>query len=260
MMGADTVNGNVILAQGSFLENRGISAAPPAVQAQIVAFNLGKGLPAIFPGALPGGLIITQSSIAGFVENAGTIDGGFVAPTGSGLPFAGERFAATNGILITRHGFLRPDGGYHQQRPHGTQLRRGRISPKRVKFGPFAITGITLNGSTLTGDITNSGTIMASATAAANGVSAKGIVLGGGPDFGRPLGPMNFTGNIVNSGTLAISADGTGVTATGIEVDSAPGTIHAGIVNSGVLSVSGTNGASGVGIKASAPDHRGHRQ
>ena len=94
---------------------------------------------------------------------------------------------------------------------------------------------------------------MASATAAANGVSAKGIVLGGGPDFGRPLAPMNFTGNIVNSGTLAISADGTGVTATGIEVDSAPGTIHAGIMNSGVLSVSGTNGASGVGIKASAP-------
>jgi hypothetical protein len=28
MMGADTVNGNVVLAQGSILENQGISAAP----------------------------------------------------------------------------------------------------------------------------------------------------------------------------------------------------------------------------------------
>jgi uncharacterized protein with beta-barrel porin domain len=252
MMGADTVNGNVILAQGSFLENRGISAAPPAVQAQIAAFNLGKGLPAIFPGALPGGLIITQSSIAGFVENAGTIDGGLVAPTGSGLPFAGERFAATNGILITRSVFSGPMAGITNSGL--TELSSGAADfAQASKSGPFAITGITLNGSTLRGDITNSGTIMASAAAAANGVSAKGIVLGGGPDFGRPLAPMNFTGNIVNSGTLAISADGTGLTATGIEVDSAPGTIHAGIMNSGVLSVSGTNGASGVGIKASAP-------
>ena len=64
---------------------------------------------------------------------------------------------------------------------------------------------------------------------------------------------MNFTGNIVNSGMLAISADGAGVSATGIEVDAAPGTTHAGIVNSGVLSVAGTNGASSIGIKASAP-------
>src|SRR5690242_12829614 len=61
MMGADTVTGNVILAQGSVLENLGISAAPAAVQGQIVAFNLTHGLPAIFPGALPGGLVITQS-------------------------------------------------------------------------------------------------------------------------------------------------------------------------------------------------------
>ncbi|MBV8450032.1 MAG: autotransporter domain-containing protein [Hyphomicrobiales bacterium] len=121
----------------------------------------------------------------------------------------------------------------------------------------FAISGITLNGSTLTGDITNSGTIMASATAAtnanaANSVSAKGIVLGGGPNLGRTVA-MNFTGNIVNSGTLAISADGAGASATGIEVDAAAGTTHAGIVNSGVISVVGTNGATSIGIKASTP-------
>jgi hypothetical protein len=78
MMGADTVNGNVVLAQGSILENLGISAAPAAVQAQIVGFNLAHGLPATFPGSVPGGLVITQSKIAGFVANAGTIDGRFI--------------------------------------------------------------------------------------------------------------------------------------------------------------------------------------
>ena len=189
MMGADTVNGNVILAQGSFLENRGISAAPAAVQAQIAAFNLGKGLPAIFPGASPGGLVITQSSIAGFVENAGTIDGAFlIGPPGSGLPFAGERIPATNGILITNTVFSGPTAGIIN-----SGLMELSSSPpdlvQRLKLGPFAGTGITLNGSTLAGDITNSGTIMVTATAASNGVSAKGVVLGGGPDFGRTLGP-----------------------------------------------------------------------
>jgi uncharacterized protein with beta-barrel porin domain len=253
MMGADTVNGNVILARGSILENLGISAAPPAVQAQIVGFNLGKGLPAAFPGADPGGLVITQSSIAGFVQNAGTIDGQFLGgQPGSGLPFAGERLPATNGILITNTVFSGPTAGIIN-----SGLMELSSSPpdlvQHLKIGPFAGTGITLNGSTLAGDITNSGTIMVTATAASNGVSAKGVVLGGGPNFGRPVGPMNFTGNIVNSGTLAISADGAGVSATGVEVDSSPGTIHAGIVNSGVLSVTGTNGATGVGVKASAP-------
>jgi outer membrane autotransporter protein len=253
MMGADTVNGNVILAQGSILENLGISAAPPAVQAQIVGFNLGKGLPAAFPGADPGGLVITQSSIAGFVQNAGTIDGQFLGgQPGSGSPFAGERLPATNGILITNTVFSGPTAGIIN-----SGLMELSSSPpdlvQHLKIGPFAGTGITLNGSTLAGDITNSGTIMVTATAASNGVSAKGVVLGGGQNFGRPLGAMSFTGNIVNSGTLAISADGAGVSATGVEVDSAPGTTHAGIVNSGVLSVTGTNGATGVGVKASAP-------
>ena len=216
------------------------------------AFNLAKGLPAIFPGSFPGGLVITQSSIAGFVENAGTIDGRFVALPGSGLPFAGERVPATNGIMITNTVFSGPTAGIIN-----SGLMELSSSPpdlvQRLKIGPFAGTGITLNGSTLTGDITNSGTIMVTATAASNGASAKGVVLGGGPDFGRPVGPMNFTGNIVNSGMLAISADGAGVSATGIEVDAAPGTTHAGIVNSGVLSVAGTNGASSIGIKASTP-------
>ena len=247
MMGADNVSGNVILAQGSSLENLGFAAAPAAVQGQIVAFNLSKGLPATFPGSFPGGLVITQSSIAGFVENAGHIHGELINATGMG-PFAGERVPATNGILITRTAF---SGGAAGIINSGLmELSSGPADFAQAnKLGPFAVTGITLNGSTLTGNITNSGTIMASAAAAANGVSAKGIVLGGGPDFGRA--PMNFTGNIVN--TLAISADGAGLVATGIEVDAAAGTIRAGIVNSGVLTVSGTNGASGVGIKASTP-------
>jgi len=252
MIGADTVNGNVILAQGSFLNNLGFAAAPAAVQGQIVAFNLSRGLPAIFPGNLPGGLVITQSSIAGFVANGGTIHGGFITPVGSGLPFAGEQFPATNGILITRTVFSGPTAGIINSGL--MQLSSGPanfVQPRML--GPFAVSGITLNGSTLAGDITNSGTIMASATAAANGVSAKGIVLGGGPDFGRSPAAMNFTGNIVNSGTLAISADGAGVSATGIEVDAAAGTTHAGIVNSGVINVVGTNGATSVGIKASTP-------
>ena len=207
----------------------------------------------LFPGASPGGLIITQSSIAGFVENAGTINGPFlIGPPGSGLPFAGERIPATNGILITNTVFSGPTAGIIN-----SGLMELSSSPpdlvQRLKIGPFAGTGITLNGSTLAGDITNSGTIMVTASAASNGASAKGVVLGGGPNFGRPVGPMNFTGNIVNSGMLAISADGAGVSATGIEVDAAPGTTHAGIVNSGVLSVTGTNGASSIGIKASTP-------
>ncbi|MBV9518173.1 MAG: hypothetical protein JO068_08625, partial [Hyphomicrobiales bacterium] len=101
LMEADTVTGNVILAQGSVLENLGFAAAPAAVQAQIVAFNLAHGLPAIFPGNLPGGLVISRSSIAGFVENAGNIHGLSINSSGVG-PFAGEREPATNGILITR--------------------------------------------------------------------------------------------------------------------------------------------------------------
>ena len=68
------------------------------------------------------------------------------------------------------------------------ELSSGRRIRPANKFGPFAVTGITLNGSTLTGNITNSGTIMVTATAASNGVSAKGVVLGGGPDFGARSG------------------------------------------------------------------------
>ncbi len=253
MMGADTVNGNVVLAQGSILENLGISAAPVAVQAQIMGFNLTHGLPAVFPGSLPGGLVITQSKIAGFVANAGTIDGEFFSGApGSGAPFAGERLPAVNGILITDTVLSGPTAGIIN-----SGLMQLSSSPpdlvQHLKIGPFAGTGITLNGSTLTGDITNSGTIMVTATAASDGVSAKGIVLGGGPNFGRPLGPMSFTGNIVNSGMLAISADGAGLSAVGIEVDAAQGTLRAGVINSGVLSALGTNGATGVGIKGSTP-------
>jgi hypothetical protein len=166
MMGADTVNGNVVLAQGSFLDNLGISAAQPRIAAQIMAFNLGKGLPATFPGNFPDGLVITQSSIAGFVENAGTIHGGVVNPVGFGFPFAGEQFPAINGILITRTVLSGASAGIINSGL--MELGSGAADFVQAnKLGPFAVTGITLNGSTLAGDITNSGTIMASVTAAA---------------------------------------------------------------------------------------------
>ena len=112
------------------------------------------------------------------------------------------------------------------------------------------------NGGTLIGDIVNAntGTVTVTATGTANGnagAGATGIRLnlatagvGGSPGV--------FNGNIFNAGTIMVSANGAGLFAHGIDVGTSTanaGLMTGGIFNSGSLTATGTNGATGASIE-----------
>ena len=68
-----------------------------------------------------------------------------------------------------------------------------------------------------------------------------------------------FTGNITNSGTITAMANGSGVSAFGIQIGNTAGQVAqtgvfgGAVSNSGTITATGANGATGVGIKILAP-------